>query len=165
MMKTVSRMLVLGTAMVTAHSLWAAPPVCPPVLDGLCDNPNYQFCPIVTDAATQGTACEKGGPGGESVGELNLMAGDPIPAGYVQVVCDYTGGGYHCEAWPKSPAATYAWTKGGNVQWVNAPYLDDKADVTCGPGINNRVNMTITTPYGLSFLDTMYIYCGYAGEY
>lgn len=135
--------------------------VCPPVPDGLCEiGQENSFCPVL-----QGTRCLRTAGNPDGLAEMMLLRSEPIPEAEVQVTCLYTGGGYACDAWPKSSELSYAWTKFGNVQWVNAPYVYDTAEVTCSPGLNNRVNVTVTSPGGFSSLVTAYIYCGASGEY
>jgi hypothetical protein len=128
---------------------------CPPDLNGACPpNTINKYCPV---AKTQ--ICP--------VGKMTIVVpiDQPPPPEHTQVVCDYSSNRYHCEAWPQKAGLSYTWTKFGNVQFVSPPYLDEFADVTCTPGGNNRVTVTVTSPYGYSTTVTAYVYCGYSGEY
>lgn len=137
--------------------LCAAKPVtCDPVLDGQCgSNSNAtDWCPVVL--AMQ---C----PSGQ--GEILMSQYEAPPAEHTQVVCDYTGGGYHCEAWPKLAGVSYTWSKFGMVNWVSPPDGADYANISCTAGINNTVSVTVTSPYGLGEVSTAHVYCGASGEY
>jgi hypothetical protein len=128
---------------------------CPPDLNGACPpNTVGKYCPVA-----HAPACP--------VGKMTIIVpiDQPPPPEHTQVVCDYTSGRYYCEAWPQKAGLSYIWTKLGNLTFVAPPYLDEFAEVTCTPGPNNRITVTVGSPYGYSTAVTAYLYCGYAGEY
>lgn len=129
---------------------------CPPDLNGACPPDTFnKYCPVA-----KASTC----PGGKMT--IIVPIDQPPPLEHTQVVCNYISSGrYSCEAWPRKAGLSYTWTKFGNLTFVAPPYLDEFAVVNCTPGVNNRITVTVGSPYGYSTAVTEYLYCGYAGEY
>ena len=95
-----------------------------------------------------------------------ILLTSPPAQSITSATCNYTGGGYTCTAWPYSTKVSYSWTKFGNVSWVGSS-TGDTVSVTCSPGMNNRVTLKVAAPNDPNAYsaDTVYLYCGYMGEY
>jgi len=129
----------------------------------VCDPDPDRFCPEVPVAKSCVSAREPSCTTGAKA--LDFAYNVPPPPAETQIVCDYTSNRYNCEAWPKYGGLTYSWSKSGSLNFVNPPYLDDTAAVTCSAGANNILYLTVTSKYGLSTTTTAHLYCGYLGEY
>lgn len=149
-------LLLLATLASPLSFAQSHPVTCPPVIDGNCQAGALatDWCPVVP--ALQ---CPTG------MGKVLMHQAEPPPSEHTDAMCDYTSGAYHCEAWPKLAGVTYSWSKFGMLSWLSPPGGNDYADIGCTPGINNRVNLTVTSPYGYSRTTTTYLYCGASGEY
>jgi hypothetical protein len=131
--------------------------VCDPEPDRVCPSqPVAKYCYTAKDAT-----CTSGKVGVDVPWNFAPIASD------TQVLCDYMGfNRYSCEAWPQDGGLGYAWATSGSLALAGAPFLDSDAEVTCSPGPNNILYLTVTSPYGLSTtVQSTPLYCGFSGEY
>lgn len=134
----------------------AAQVVCDPVLDTATCPPGSVnlYCPVV-----RASQCTTGG------GQISLLHTLPPPPQYTELDCqfDFVHKSYSCSAWPKRGELSYYWRALGQV-WLTSPNGSDRADMRCFPHSGNRVEVTVTSPYGLSTTTSLRINCSFLIE-
>ncbi|HRQ65714.1 MAG TPA: hypothetical protein PKZ76_12770 [Xanthomonadaceae bacterium] len=76
-------------------------------------------------------------------------------------MCHRAGNDYFCEAWPQGPELTYTWTSGGSVTLlVNGSTASTLQGIFCnGLGTGGWVQLTVTSPFGLTSMQDLAIEC------